>query len=39
MSDDNGHDKVVRRVYVGLPGMDENMAVLLMLVDDISILG
>ena len=25
--------------YVGLAGMDENMAVLLMLVDDISILG
>ena len=24
MSDDNGHDKVVRRVYVGLAGMDEN---------------
>ena len=39
MSDDNGHDKVVRRVYAGLAGMDENMAVLLMLVDDISILG
>ena len=28
-----------RRDYVGLPGMDENMVVLLMLVDDISILG
>ena len=26
MSDDNGHDKVVRWVYVGLAGMDENMA-------------
>ena len=26
MSDDNGHDKVVRRVYVGLAGIDENMA-------------
>ena len=39
MSDDNGHDKLVRRVYVGLAGMDENMVVLLMLVDDISILG
>ena len=35
MSDDNGHDKVVRRVYVGLARMDENMAVLLMPVDDI----
>ena len=39
MSDDNGHDKVVRLVYVGLAWMDEEVAVLLMLVDDISILG
>ena len=28
-----------RRDYVGLPGMDENMVVLLMLADDISIFG
>ena len=28
-----------RRDYVGLPGMDEDMAVLLMFVDDIIILG
>ena len=26
MSNDNGHDKVVRHVYVRLAGMDENMA-------------
>ena len=26
MSDDNGHDKLVRLDYVGLAGMDENMA-------------
>ena len=37
MSDDNGPDKLVRRVYVGLAGMDETRRS--GLVDDISILG